>query len=107
MSHTPAPWTYYENKSSIVIRSNYYRKNIAQIPNKKNVAHTPYKEQKANAEHILRCVNSHSELLEALKNCEQYMKGWFYQNLKPEIKQALDYDLEKLKAAIAKAEGGS
>lgn len=55
-------------------------------------------DERANAEHMVRCVNSHDELLEAAKGIITMIE-FGYEN------QVLVKMLEKLKKAIAKAEG--
>lgn len=59
MKHTPTPWTYDSGW--------LYDSNMNRIANTESSSFVTYKEDLNNLSHIVKCVNMHDELVEALK----------------------------------------
>ena len=95
MNYTPTPWKVFEGKENegkstskaIVDQTGIVLANIW------NRGTKPAQQAKANAEFIVRAVNSHEELLEACKDALKFMDG-----------TDVGRNLEE---AIAKAEGSN
>lgn len=110
-SHTPTPWSAYQSDSgSWVIENEKDRKNraVCETINVGVFRRPPYV-QKADAAHIVKCVNAHEELLAACKALLQ--DQWFEigQLDEGERKQSpfpsFMKNMERAEKAIAKAEG--
>lgn len=97
MSHTPTPWKLINEKTIVgldhprqgyVADVNLHRSNDQQEP-----------DGDANAAHIVRCVNSHDALIEALRTIKN-------QSLGPDwtAEQALDFIKQHAKEALKAAE---
>jgi len=103
MKHTPTPWEVTGELDYIRI-SNTDSKNPDSCDGIRQVAHVVqgdyeipnYEEAMANAQHIIHCVNTHAELLEALKECVADAE----KAVNPESRM---YGYAKARAAIAKA----
>lgn len=104
--HTPTPWTLWEENEHFVLSG---KTTIAEVysdwgyaPKTKNERIAPNEEGKANAEFIVRAVNSHEELLKAAKEAEDALA----QSISKDGKTDWRYTkLWALRNAIAKAEG--
>jgi hypothetical protein len=95
--HTPTPW---EVNGQMIVKD-CYNEVIADVEASWQFNFPPKRRVNrdicnANAEHIVKCVNSHDELLEALKQALSYIKGDY-----------IDADgiEERLSNVIKKAEG--
>jgi hypothetical protein len=96
--HTPAPWVLRE--STVDVYDGYMLivgdfGIIAKIGGNREKS-----EIKANAEHIVKCVNMHDELVDALEDLVQEIKGsnkqkWY----------GTDIDLYEAEQALSKAKG--
>lgn len=101
LKHTPGPW------ETAISTSPEYKPNgeawdvclpdggdmVADLNNCDNA--------KANAEHIVKCVNCHDELLEACKIAEIFARG--LKQISPIWNKSDDADLNRIRQAIAKA----
>ena len=93
--HTPLPWHKSKDNSGIFIAGNGGR--IAEVFYGQKITTKHQTEQEANAAFIVKCCNSHYELLAALKELSSHATKLNLQHQR--------YD--KAREAIAKAEGGA
>lgn len=98
--HTPGPW-------GCVGTSNHAHDYRLTKPNGDtlpiNSSANDHSEQRANAAFIVRACNAHDELLAALKMAEEMVSS-LYETAG--LDADTDPDILKIRAAIAKAEGG-
>ena len=99
MEHTPTPWRMMKGKQPVYKRT---IEGIATIgaPYKFHANEMSISEAQANAEFIVRAVNSHDELVEALKT----MYGYFNDIVIHDDQKTSDFILECAREALAKAE---
>ena len=70
--HTPTPWLVVPGRGFIyALDENGVNRFQAFIDG----AHCPESELVANARHIVKCVNYHDRLAEALRECQEYFYG--------------------------------
>lgn len=125
MTHTPAPWNVHPNYSMTICAGEDSDGDacIISICQSRSIS-TPsvysypkYSIQEANAQHIVKCVNMHDELLEALEVARDYfvkLGAVFEQNNKDDqpitvqddtLDDLFDLFIELAPPAIAKARG--
>ena len=85
--HTPTPWRVIKNGRIVWHKGGDIGEIVVRSGN--------YDEAQANAEHIVKCVNSHDALIEALKG----LVDWVMFNT-----DAIPYDLTRARQALEQAE---
>lgn len=97
--HTPTPWSYgYQRQGmAITLEIGSEREQIAFLYSLNGQPSV------ANAEFIVRVVNSHETLLEACQNIANEIEHWKHEA--PPTREMRQGCIDELRAAIAKAEG--
>jgi hypothetical protein len=105
---TPRPWGLYDDgpEGSDIIRGRVDDDNydLAVIPTEEDEGR-PYPERKANAEHVLKCVNNHDALLHTITVLRDGV-NLAVENWKQQTPEQKELFREKLRIADAALEGG-
>lgn len=122
MMHTPGPWAYDENRDAILVNENKEITKLLLTGVRQPLGNHPsIDEAKDNAKYIVRCVNSHAALLEALKHCVLVFRSMSDRGAYPQELLPFDINDQTQKSslflgkqgfrfaieAIAQAEGGA
>jgi hypothetical protein len=100
--HTPTPWTASEDQILSKDLNKWGNWIVCEMPKGRDEISEAVEENKANAAYIVKCVNSHEELLEALKEAHAMLE-----NIGIEKGQYYGKAINKVEQAILKAEGNS
>jgi hypothetical protein len=110
-THTPTPWRVVENDGAYVKASYLARLRIETAPESGRdlclalvITDTSELNNRANADFIVRAVNSHDDLLEALKAVTETLASWTADH-SFDCTAHIDAVLAVANAAISKAEG--
>lgn len=93
--HSPTPWKLIDVMGHVSIHSH---------PIQILAYHEPVPQSRVNAAHIVRCVNSHDDLLAACRRMESIVRNASIKTTDVGIGSDLAYEASLAKEAIAKAE---
>jgi len=102
-NHTPAPWKVFYAKYNGELILGVGEDNGQGIIASNGSFWGDDQEAKANAEHVVKCVNVHDELLEVLEECMVEIKKSFPNVYEAEMHGIGKTFITRMKAAIKKA----